>query len=134
MIRVTLPHISARDRRTLAAGVGVIVTLLVVVRGIPAWRAWVHETRASATELVTNLHAARQRSRNFQGAARRADSLANAALGLAPALLDGESPAQATAALASYVSEAANTAGVRLGSVQLSADTAAAGNTLYHVR
>ncbi len=116
MIRLTL---SARDRRTLLIGTGVIASLVAVTRGVPAWRAWVAEARASAEEqeraaaeadgLVAQAHVARDSL-----AARNARYVA-----LAPALIAGNTPAEASATLASLMSSAASGAGVKLGAVQL---------------
>lgn len=122
MIRPTL---SARDRRTLLIGAGVIASLVAITRGVPAWRAWVSQARAGAEEqvraaaeadaLVAQAHAARDSL-----AARNARYVA-----LAPALVAGTTAAEASAALASLVSNAASSAGVKLGAVQLrpAADT-----------
>jgi hypothetical protein len=119
--------LSARDRRTLLVGGAVIASLVVLAKGVPAWRAWVTESRAGAEEQVraaANADAllARARATRDTLAARNARYVA-----LAPALVAGKTPAEAAATLASLVSSAASTAGVKLGAVQLRppADTGA---------
>jgi hypothetical protein len=119
--------ISARDRRTLLLGASVIGSLIVLARGVPAWRGWVSEARAGAHEQVRAAADAdalltRARAARDTLAARNARYVA-----LAPALVAGSTPAEASATLASLVSNAASLAGVKLGAVQLrpAADTAA---------
>ena len=119
--------ISSRDRRTLLVGGGIIASLVVLSKGVPAWRDWVATSRAGALEqtraasdadaLVSHGKALRDTL-----AARNARYVA-----LAPALVAGNTPAEAAATLASLVSSAASVAGVKLGAVQLRppADTGA---------
>jgi hypothetical protein len=112
---------SARDRRMLLVGGSVIASLIVLSKGVPAWRDWVANSRAGAVEqaraaadadvLVSHATATRDTV-----VARNARYVA-----LAPALLSGNSPAEASATLASLVSSAASVAGVKLGAVQLRA-------------
>lgn len=111
--------ISSRDRRTLVIGASVIGGVVVLARGVPAWRAWVSEAKAGAAEQV---RAAADADRLVVQAKVARDSLMvrNARyIALAPALISGNTPAQASAALASLVSGAASSAGVKLGAVQL---------------
>jgi hypothetical protein len=119
--------ISSRDRRTLILGVSVIGTLVVLSNGIPAWRAWVTEARTAAAEQVraaalADAVVAHARATRDTLSARNARYVA-----LAPALVAGNTTAEASATLASLVSSAASAAGVKLGAVQLwtSADTGA---------
>ena len=125
--------LSHRDRRTLVAGGVTVLVLLLGVRGIPAWRAWVHATQSSAAALSARVAMARRDVAGRRIITRTADSLAQAYLALAPALLRGNTPAQASASLASYVSDAAAASGTHLGAVQLSVDSGAAHAELYKV-
>jgi hypothetical protein len=112
---------SARDRRMLLVGGSVIASLIVLSKGVPAWHDWVANSRAGAVEqaraaadadvLVSHATATRDTV-----VARNARYVA-----LAPALLSGNSPAEASATLASLLSSAASVAGVKLGAVQLRA-------------
>jgi len=116
MTRVAM---SVRDRRTLVLGAVGIGSLLLVARGLPAWRAWVAEARAAAVEQGGEVAHAEGVVRALPAmrdslAARNARYLA-----LAPALLAGGSTNAAGATLASLVSTAAAESGVKLGAVQL---------------
>lgn len=120
-------RLSHRDRRTLAIGAGLVAALVLLGRGLPAWRGWDAETRASAAqkaaEAVQTEAAVRLLPASLDSLqARRARYVA-----LGGALLDGESTAAAGASLASLVSGAAARAGVQIGSVQVRPDTAGAG-------
>jgi hypothetical protein len=115
---------TSRDRRVLVAGVAVIVALLGVARGLPGLRQWQSESRDSASALVREV--ARVRTTMARDHVTR-DSLAarqQRFIALAPLLLRGETPAMGGAILASLISTAATAASVRLGPVQVRADTA----------
>ena len=113
--------ISSRDRRTLLVGVSVVASLVVLSKGIPAWRDWVAQARAGAieqTRAATDADFALAHAKAMRDTlvARNARYVA-----LAPALIAGATPAEASATLASLVSGAASVAGVKLGAVQLRA-------------
>lgn len=118
--------ISRRDRRVLAIGAGVIALLLLVSRGVPAWRRWDADARTGAAELLRDEAEARTQVRILPALVDSAEARRNRLSRLAPSLLDGESAASAGATLASILTGAAARAGVRLGSVQVAADTASA--------
>jgi hypothetical protein len=118
---------SPRDRRMLIIGGTVIASLIVLSKGVPAWRDWVTEARSGAAEQV---RAASEADGLVAHAKAMRDTLAarNARyVALAPALVAGHTPAEASATLASLVSGAASASGVKLGAVQLRpvADTGA---------
>jgi hypothetical protein len=116
---MTRPAIAARDRRTLTIGASVIAALFVISRGVPAWRTWVHDAKAGAGEQIA---AATQADALVAGARAARDTLAvrnGRYVALAPALVPGVTPAEASASLASMVSQMASAAGVKLGAVQL---------------
>lgn len=113
--------ISSRDRRTLLIGASVIGSLIVLSKGVPAWRDWVAEARAGAVEQAraaadADALGAHARAMRDTLTARNARYVA-----LAPALIAGNTAAEASATLASLVSSAASAAGVKLGAVQLRA-------------
>lgn len=119
--------ISNRDRRVLAAGVAAIVVLIAVSRGLPALRQWQSESRDSASALAQEV--ARVRTMMALNRVTR-DSLAarqRRFIALAPLLVRGETHAMGGAMLASLISSAATAASVRLGPVQVRADTSARG-------
>jgi hypothetical protein len=116
-------RISPRDRRVLALGALTVAGIIAVGRGLPAWRRWQSDSRASATELRAEVQRA---ERSVRAAPATRDSLAARSrrfLDLGPALVAGETPAAAAATLASLVSGAAASAGVRTVAVQVRPDT-----------
>lgn len=119
--------LSRRDRRTLLVGGAVIFVVLLVFRGLPAWRRWDADARASGAELV---EAAARAEADVRSLPTLADSVAareERLVALAPRVLDGGTPAAAGASLASLVSGAAARAHVALGTVQVQPDTATTG-------
>jgi len=121
---VTGIGLSSRDLRVLIAGTVVIAALLTASRGLPAWRAWLTERRASAAEMtgeLARLEAAIPLQRALKDSLRaRRIRLSE----LSGALVPGGTPPASAAALASLLSSAAARAGVRLGAVQLRPDSA----------
>jgi hypothetical protein len=121
---MTLPlALSSRDRHAIIVGVVTIGALVVIARGVPAWRAW-HRGLHTRTAVASAEFAHAQERVRVQPVL--ADSLAARGarlIALAPAILDGESPAAAGATLAGLVSGAAAGAGVRLGAVQIRSDS-----------
>jgi hypothetical protein len=117
--------IISRDRRALAVGAVVVVLLIAFARGLPALRRWHAEVRDSSAALTQEAARARmtvalERTTRDSLAARERRFIA-----LAPLLLRGETPAMGSATLASLISTAATAASVRLGPVQVQADTVA---------
>jgi hypothetical protein len=117
--------LSARDRRTLVVGGALVASLIVLAKGVPAWRTWVAEARADADEQAraaadADALVAHARATHDTLAARNARYIA-----LAPALVAGNTPGEASATLVSVVSVAASAAGVKVGAIQLrpAADT-----------
>ncbi len=111
--------LSARDRRTLLVGSAVIASLVVLAKGVPAWRQWVAESRSGAEEQA---RAAASADALLAHATPMRDTLAARNvryIALAPAVVAGNTLAEASATLASLVSSAASAAGVKLGAVQL---------------
>ncbi len=116
---------SPRERRLVIVGSTAIALIVVLGRGIPAWRAWVRDARAGAAE---QMRAAATADALLAGTRGRQDTLAVRQaryLALAPSLVPGTTTGQASAALASFVSSSAAAAGVKLGAVQIrpAADT-----------
>lgn len=119
--------LGARDRRVLAVGAAVCLTLLGASRGVPALRGWTRDARASAAQLVAETASAQ---RSLARTKETHDSLkARGAryFALGPRLLDGETVAGGGGALASLVSDAAAEANLRLGSIQVRPDSAGSG-------
>lgn len=122
-----IPRVSERDRRTLAAGGIIVLLLLFAGRGLPAWRRWDADVRASAAEMRAEAARAEQTVRLLPASLDSLEARRARLVALGRGVLDGESTAASGAALASLVSGAAARAGVRIGSVQVRPDTASAG-------
>jgi hypothetical protein len=124
---MTSPAMRFRDPRARVAAGVCILAMLALTRAVPAWYRWTTELRSDARELAAEVARA---DHAITAASITLDSLAqrNARfLALAPALLDGDTPASAGAVLAGVVSGAAAIAGVRLASVRLRPDSATSG-------
>ena len=120
-------RMSVRDRRALTIGAAAIVGLTVLGRGLPALLSWERREAAIAEKRGADLALARvqiTRARMVQDSARAHGARIVA---LAPLLLGGDSPATASATLAGILSGAAARANVRVGALQLHADTATRG-------
>jgi hypothetical protein len=97
-----------------------------VGRGIPAWRRWDQRVRTGAERQEEAAARAEAAVRDLPAALDSLEARRARFEVLGGSLLEGESPAAAGAALASLLSGAAARAGVQLGSVQVSPDTAGA--------
>lgn len=119
--------LSGRDRRTLTVGAIVIVLLVLLGRGIPAWRRWDAEVRASAARMAAEAARAEQTVRLLPASLDSLEARRARFIAVGGGALDGGTAAASGAALASLVSGAAARAGVQVGSVQVRPDTASAG-------
>jgi hypothetical protein len=118
---------TVRDRRALVFGACMILIVLVGRNVVPALFTWQRGVRDAASRNEEKLGRAKL---SLGRAARVQDSLKSRSarlVALAPALLGGDSPATASATLAGIVSGAAARSNVRIGALQLSADTATRG-------
>lgn len=120
-------QMSGRDRRTLGIGAAVILVLVLFSRGLPAWRRWDADTRASAAEMAAEAARAESTVRLLPASLDSLQARRARYVELGRGVLDGESTAAAGASLASLVSGAAARAGVQIGSVQVRPDSAGAG-------
>jgi len=137
MVTRTAPRLSARDRRTLTIGATIIAILLIGGRGIPAWLKWVRREEGTAALQHQRLHIAQLRAKSNPTADALVRATGNRALHIAPAFLRGDTPAQTSAFLASYISETAAAVNIRLGAVTVQTDTTSdstvAGVPVYRV-
>jgi len=118
---------SAKDRRTAVFGVVVVGSLFGFSRGLPALREWEKTRVADAAELAAKASSARANVRMLR---TMRDSLSARKQRLAAtdsAMLSGTSAAAAAADLASTLDEIATSSRVKIVSMQLRADSAAAG-------
>lgn len=125
--------LSSRDLRTLLAGAGVIGALLLVSRGIPAWRRWDADSRAGAAEMTAALARAEADQRTLKALGDSAEARRERLVEAAPLVVDGNTPAAASATLASLVSGAAATAGVSVGAADLAQGDSASRGYFYPV-
>lgn len=129
MMRTFAGSMSARDRRTLLLGIGVVAVLVGFAKGVPAWRRWSTDARAAAAEIVAEASRA-ERSVALLPVMR--DSLAarnGRYLGLAERILAGDTPATAAADLASFVTGTAAQSDLALGAISVRVDTLGEGRT-----
>jgi len=115
--------LSARDRRTLLIAVVSIGSLVIVGRGVPAWRTWEQRAGASADSAARAAARDQALARNTRAihdslAARRARLTA-----LAPTWLGGDSPAAAGAGLAALITRSATDASMTLGGLDIRTDS-----------
>jgi len=121
--RLTLPPLPPRDRRALIRGAGIVVGLLVLGKGIPAWRSWVVQAEAAASELAESADQAAGLSRALpalRDSLRVRSTQLNA---VSATVVPGASPGSSAATLASLLGVAATDAGVKLGGLEPRADT-----------
>lgn len=119
--------LSTRDRRALAAGGIAIAAVALLGRGLPALMGWERIEIARATEGRSRLADARLAIGRAPRVADSARAHGARLVALAPVLLGGDSPATASATLAGILSGAAARANVRVGALQLNADTTSRG-------
>jgi hypothetical protein len=115
---------SPRERRVVVGGATVIVVALLAFRVVPAWLAWLEDTRAVARVSIAELDRTQS---GIAGMPSIRDSLVarnDRYLELAPSILSGTRHGAVGAALASLVSGSATSAGLELGAVSIRLDTA----------
>ena len=112
-----------RDRRALVGGAIVMLVMLGSARALPALIARQREIRAEDVEARDML--ARERGLIARADQSRESTLVRGhrMIALAPAILVGDSPNAAGATLAALLSGAAAVSNIRLGTVQLRADS-----------
>ena len=118
---------SARDRRALTFGMGTIAILFAIGKGVPRAFSWERDARSDANHRQGELDRATAEIARANIVLDSAKARGARIIGLAPALIDGDSPATASAALAGIISGAAARSNVKIGALQLHADTASRG-------
>ncbi|HEU4557047.1 MAG TPA: type II secretion system protein GspM [Longimicrobium sp.] len=125
--------ITPREKRTLAAGALAVALLVGVGRGLPAWREWKDAAVARARLQTERAADAEASVRGLRTRIDTVEARQRRLAELAPALLDGTTPAASGASLSALLSGAAARAGVRLNSVQVIPDSAAEGATFVRI-
>jgi hypothetical protein len=125
MIRLGFSH---RDRPTAMLGLTVVGALIGVSRGLPALTEWERVHVAEASDVTARLSSARAKVRMLSvlrdSLRARRERLATAD----SAMLTGTSSAAVAAHLASLIDETAAAARFKVTSMQLGADSGAAGS------
>lgn len=117
--------LSSRDRRTLVAGAAAILGIVLAGRGIPAWRQWRDDTVAAARELSRKRARTRAVLSAYPAIRDTAAARRARVAELEQGLIRASTPAAASATLAGFVGESAAETGVRLGGLQVTADSVA---------
>lgn len=116
--------LSTRDGRTAIAGITTVASLILVSRGLPALRSWERSQLAGASDVVARASSARITLRALpslrDSLARRQRDLAS----LDSAMFTRASPVAAVADLAAMLDGMAASAGVKIATLQLRADSA----------
>jgi len=127
--------VTSRDRRTAIVGGIVVLSLLLVGRGAPAWHRWrinAKKSTESALAEAAEVTESVDRARELDAANRRAELQR---MEVSPAFVNGTTQATAAANLAAIVADAATGNGVRMGSLQTSTDSATShSGTVVHLR
>lgn len=120
-------QMSVRDRRALTFGVGSIAILFAIGKGVPRLLSLERDARSDASDQLEDLN--RATAVITRAAVVRDSAKARGAriIALAPALVEGDSPATASATLAGIISGAAARSNVKIGALQLKADTSSHG-------
>lgn len=124
--------LSARDRRTLVVGATAIALLFAFGRVVPLMTQWQSAQIAEASTVTRDIGEARAGERLLPAMrdALRAQVVRMEALD--SAILSGPTPSAAAARLASEVETLADESSVKIGAIQLQADSAEVGG-LVHV-
>ena len=113
----------AKDRRTLAIGLATVGTLLVLGRGLPAWRRWEADARSAAVASANQLEVMQSAITTQQGTRRTALALRRQLDSLSDVYPSASSATVAGAELATFISDLGDESGVRVGSASVKPDT-----------
>lgn len=113
-----------RERRTLIVGAALVMTMITLSRGLPAWRVWNDDAVRAAAEITAeaaraeaSVHALRTTVDSLVARRERFEALA-------PKLVGVGSEAAIAGSLSLLVSGAARSAGVHVSSIHVGHDTA----------
>lgn len=117
-------HLSRRERRALASGGLLILGILALGRGVPAWRAWQRDALTAAAEISQEVERAEASANALAATLDSLEARRRRLVSLRPLFVDSRSPATAGATLASILSSAARSANVSISAVEVATDTA----------
>jgi Type II secretion system (T2SS), protein M subtype b len=117
-------HPILRSLRTVGISLGAFAA---VGLGVPPLLRWESESQSAAQELRSERTRAEQQIARATAIRDSATMRGRQLIALGPLLLEGDSPSSAAATLAGLVSAAAAKSNVRIGSLQLTVDSAGAG-------
>lgn len=112
-----------KDRRALGAGVLVIGSMLLVGRGVPAWRQWERSQRLAAQESSERLRRAQSSIRAHPSIITMRGELAARLDSLSSTHLHAPSVTIACAALAAMMSDLGDESAIRVTSISVRPDT-----------
>lgn len=115
--------LGARDRRTLLIGTAMVVSVLAIGRGAPAWRRWDAAARARAEYATAELDRAREVLSAEPEVSERRGAAEQSLIRTRAMFLEGRSPEEAQVVLSRTVSELAAETGVRIHSLHATRDT-----------
>ena len=124
--------LSTRDRRTLIVGAAGIGALFAFGRGVPLMMQWQSRQIAEAEAVARDVAAARDGERVMPALRDTLRSSVARMQALDSAILSGPTPSAAAARLASEIESLAGESFVKIGAMQLQADSAGVG-ALVHV-
>ena len=116
--------LSKRDRRALEIGGAVILLLVAGTRGLPWVAMWSTSVQVSSQLMVARATRAEAVVREIPAIRAHLKARSTELLALAPRLLGGRSAASASGTLAGLISGAATTAGLSVGAVNITVDSA----------
>ena len=119
--------LSARDKRTLIVGVGVVGGLFVLARGVPSLMRWQNAQRTEAASMTADLSAARAGARQMPALRDSLRARQRRLAAVDSTMLSGPTSSSAAAMLASALEDLATESSVKVSAMQLHADSAAAG-------
>jgi hypothetical protein len=118
---------AGRDRRALRVGAGLVVVAFIVLRGGPLVVREVRAAEGRLTAAHARLGATQHESAALPGLEDSARAVRAALVGIAPALLEGGTPAGAAGALSLRLTAMADRSGVRLERTTALEDSARVG-------
>jgi len=118
--------VAHRDQRALALGAAGILGLLVAFRAAPAWRVWRGEARAAAFEGMSQAGRSEAVLGSFPQTLDSLEARTARVRAVGPALLTGDTPAEAGSTLAGLLGDLSRQTLVRLDAIDIHVDTSRA--------